>query len=192
MQLKNQLGRWLGGLALALAGIASGSAQAAMVSVDVANIFSNDALGAATNETRTLAIDSGAHIIGISWNVELFADVPSWLSEISVDLNNGSLTVSPGFGDDNSGSGSYAAAFDLVALGSDFFIDTSGLLRLEFFELFDDFTNAPPDNWDGIWRSGTLTITFVPEPGTSALAVLALLGMGAISRRRRTAGALAA
>ena len=79
------------------------------------------------------------------------------------------------------GVGSYVGSADLVALGSDFTVGSTGRLFLEFYERFDDFTGAT----DGVWRSGSLTVTYVPEPTSFALAGIALLGLGAASRRSR-------
>ena len=178
--------------AIGLAAVAAAAAMAtapahaapAQVTLDVSGIFSNDELGAAINELRSIGFAVGARITGIAWDVDLFADSPSWLSEISVDLSSDGgvgLSLSPGIGDNFSGTGSYFGAADLVALGLDFAIGASGQLKFEFFETFVDF----PGDWDGLWERGTLTVTYVPEPASFGLAALALLGAGAASRRRK-------
>lgn len=169
------------GLAVAAAGLAAGSAHAGQVSVDVSGIFSNDELGSLINETRSVYVWQWAQIVGVSWEVVLFADSPSFLSEMSVDMGNGAVTLTPGFDDTVPGSGAYTGSVDLVGLGLDFGLDSFGNLRLEFFESFDDF----PNDWDGEWQRGTLRIDFVPEPGTYGLAALALLGLGVNARRRQ-------
>jgi hypothetical protein len=56
---------------------------------------------------------------------------------------------------------------------------------MEFFESFDDFAN----DFDGIWRSGALTIRVegehvVPEPSVYALLLLGLAGVAGSARRR--------
>jgi hypothetical protein len=179
----NQMKRSAIGMAVVAAAMAAGSAHAYVATLDVAGIFSNDVLGSASNETRFLDLVADARIIGISWDVSLFADAPSWLSEMSVDLNDGAgggFSLSPGFGVNNPGTESFSGTADLVALGSAFSLGASGRLNFEFFETFDDFAN----DWDGIWRQGTLTVTYVPEPASFGLAGLALLGLGATTRRR--------
>ena len=173
------------GLALAAAAAALTPAHAGMLTLDVTGILSNDELGAATNETRSVDLGFGVHITGISWDVRLFADAPSWLSEISVDLSDetgAGFSLSPGFGDNVSGTGSYAGSADLVSMGVDFFLGGTGRLNFEFFETFSDYPGA----WDGIWSRGALTVSYVPEPASFGLAALALLGVGAASRRRGT------
>ena len=172
-------------MALVAAAMAAGTAHAGVVTLDVAGISSNAEFGDASNVTRFIDIAAGAHITSISWSVWLTADSPSWLSEIAVDLNDGSLagfSLAPGFGDNSSGSGFFSGTADLVALGADFVLGASGRLNFEFFELFDDNFGAE----DGRWDRGSLTVNFVPEPATFGLAALALLGVGATSRRRKS------
>jgi hypothetical protein len=126
--------------------------------------------------------------------VTLFADAPSWLSEMVVQFGSTStpfqLSLTPGIGDDFPGTESYSSGgvVDIVGLGLNFAVDTDGVLRLEFFEDFDDF----PGDWDGEWLSGALTIQVssrngtVPEPATYALMALAVIAGGVARRRRQT------
>lgn len=158
--------------------------------VDVTGILSNDAFGDPINVRRQINVGANARITGIGWNVALFADSPSWLSEMAVSFGSSSspllVQLRPGVGDDLSGSKSYTSngLVDLVGLGLDFTVDADGILGLEFFETFDDFAN----DWDGRWESGLLTIeattVVVPEPGTLGLLAFGLLAVAA--RRRRT------
>lgn len=180
----NQLKRTAVGLAVVTAALAAGSAQAYEITLDVAGIESRDGLGDAGNETRFLDLFAGARVTGLAWNVSLLAIGPfSWLSEISVDLNDGApvslgVSLSPGIGDDFDGASDYIGSADLGV--NAFNVGASGRLFLEFFESFDDYAGV-----DGVWRSGTLTVTYVPEPASFGLAAIALLGLGATSRRRR-------
>ena len=183
------------GLALA-AGLCAGANAATVVktfNLDVSGIASNGALGDSTNATRSLLIGAGAQITGLSWDVNLATVDTSWLSEVSVALYSQTgnplvlldwLELSPAAGIDAAGSGNFSGAENNIslALDEDFFLGTNGLLSFEFFEIFDDFTNAA----DAFWRQGSFTITanVVPEPGSYGLAALALLGMGAALRRR--------
>lgn len=178
------------GLAVAAAALAGASAHAAQVTLDVSGIFSNAEFGDASNETRFVSLFTGWRVTGIAWDVTLSTNpdpnFTSWLSEISVDVDDGSgagFQLSPGFGDNAPGTASYFDSFDLVANGLDFVVGASGSLRFEFFETFDDI----PNTWDGVWERGSLTISFVPEPASFGLAGLALLGAGLASRRRRAA-----
>jgi len=169
------------------------------VQFDVSDILSFDSVGDADNEVYFLDLGTGAHITGIGWDVDLFADSPSWLSELAVQFSPTDLTnwvsLTPGIGDDFSGSGSYSSGgvVDLIGLGYDFYLGDDGLLRLEFFEQFDDYA----DDWDGIWESGFLTIDYdggtvppppgVPEPASWAMMIGGFALAGATLRRRRLA-----
>jgi len=156
------------------------------LSVDVTGIFSYDSYGDILNVVATYNIGANSHVIGIGWDVDLFADSPSWLSELSVDIANSPATtgvsLSPGAGDDFSGTASYSSGgvVDLVGLALDFNVDANGLLRLEYYEAFDDFSN----DWDGIWEGGTLTIQYEAVPAPGAAALFAAGGLVALRRRR--------
>lgn len=164
--------------------MASNASAAYTLSVDISGVFSNDPLGDMINEVRHFNLFPDARIIGITWDVTLFADSPSWLSEMGVDLSDGAgagFSLTPGLGSDFSGTESFSGSEDLTGLGVDFSVGSAGVLRMEFFESFDDFS----DDWDGQWQRGSLTIAYIPEPASFGLAALGLLGIGLAGRRRR-------
>lgn len=186
MQMMNLFKRSAIGTALIAASMMAGTAaHAGVVTFDVAGISSNAGFGDASNETHFINLFEGARITAISWNVNLSTFSSSWLSEIGVDLSDGSangFSLFAGIGEDASGSGSFSGSADLIALGTDFYVGSSGKVRLEFFEYLDDVISAA----DGRWDRGSLTVTYVPEPSSFALAALALLGVGITTRRRKS------
>jgi len=171
------------------------AAQAETVTFDVTGIESFDSLGTTGNGVYHLDLGAGATITGVAWDVTLTAYSPSWLSELLAELGNTGVEVAdpaydwyrlrPGFGNNVSGTASYSGSVDLT--GEDqFSLLDDGLLRIEFAEWFDDFSGAP----DGIWDSGTLTVTYtpttggVPEPATWAMMIAGFGLVGSAMRRR--------
>ncbi len=191
-----RLRHWLLAIAASAATLLALPSQASTMTItrtlDVTGIASNDVRGSADNVTFQWNIGAGSRLVGIGWNVSLYADqfgnLTSWLSEASVYLSNSSGTAvdfAPGFADQRSGEGSYVSdIIDLVAEGNDFAVGEDGLLSFEFYDLFDDFAGE----WDAIWTSGLLTlqIEVIPEPSSQLLVALALLGMLAVMQRRRS------
>lgn len=182
-----QLKRSVAGLGLALLAMSGTVAHAGLLSIDlnVAGALSTGVLNDPANEVRTLGIASGAHIVGFSWNVDLVTFGGSWLSEMGLDLGasgGAGAQLFPGIADNVAGAATYIGSFDLVANNLDFFLGQDGLLTGRFFEFFDDAGNGNPD---AIWRNGSISVAFVPEPASYGLAGLALLGL-ALTRRRHS------
>ncbi|MDX2018512.1 MAG: hypothetical protein SFY95_12845 [Planctomycetota bacterium] len=159
-------------------------ADRAVTNITLSGIPSFDPFGDANNFVGGVFIGANAQIVGIGWDVNLTANSPSWLSELTVAIENtsqsGGVFLAPGTGDDFGGTRTYSSGgiVDLVGLGLNFTLGGDGILRLEFFEGFDDFANGV----DGFWNSGTLSIQWIPTPG--ALAILGLGGIAAGRRRR--------
>lgn len=173
---------------LALAGL---GAHATPVVVDVTGAQSRNLLGETGNTVWLIDIGARTAVNALDWDVLLEAFSPSLLSELQVSFGSSSgldqLTLQPGFGDDASGSGRYSGTLDLTGFG--IAAGDDGLLRIEFSELYKDLSTTVAD---GQWLGGTLTFdvstSAVPEPGSAALALLGLLGLGAaaVHRRRQT------
>lgn len=173
------------------------------LTVNVAGIQSVGEFGDPGNTVLTYNVGANSTITAISYSVNVTAFSPSWLSEIGLAFTpsdaNGGVFFTPGFANANSGTGTYSDSADLTDLGLAFSVGADGILRLEFFEDFDDGTVNP----DGIWNFGTITFEidgFVPpvDPGTPgevpepATALLMAAGLGMLGYGRRRSAAKAA
>lgn len=157
--------------------------------IDVAGILSQGDFGDVGNTVLTFNVGANVRITGLSFDVNLEAYDPSWLSEIRVTLTNSAVDTGvhfrPGAGSNDPGTGSFNGSSDYEDLGIAFNVDADGILRLEFNESYNDDGLDP----DGKWLSGHLTVmtAAVPEPSTYGLMALGLMGLGGIARRRQAA-----
>lgn len=164
------------------------------VVVDISGANTWDPVSDPSNEIRIIDIaaaaglPSGTPVImnGIGWNTNQTAFGSSWLSEmgmyfddnIAPDLSG--LFLRPGAGSNFPGTASFSSP--VIKLADVLIPDVvlpNGLLRLEFYESFDDIA----DTIDGTFNPGsTVTVQIVPAPG--ALALLGLAGLVGGRRRR--------
>lgn len=177
--------------------LACTSAFATPFTFDVTGINSNDGFGAPINEVFAINVGANATIVSVSYNVNITAYGASWRSELALaytdsGLNEGVLSR-PGAGINSAGTGTYANTVDLVAAGLSFAVGADGILRLEFYENFNDVAGP-----DGIWNFGTFTFNTdaedptvpggeVPEPASGLLMGAGLGLIGYTARRRRNA-----
>lgn len=181
--MKQQLQHLAAALTL---GLASLTAQAAPVAVDVSGAQSINLLGEAGNTVWLVDVGANALLTSLDWDLALDAFSPSLLSEMQVSFGDSSglnlLTLTPGGADFSSGAGSYSGSIDLSAFGLS--VGADGLLRLEFSEAFKDLAI---DVAEGEWVRGTLTFGVsagaLPEPASITLALVGL-GVAAATRRK--------
>jgi hypothetical protein len=188
-------------LLIGLSLFACSAAYAAPITFNVAGVRSIGEIEDPANEVYQLNVGANARITSVSYSVNLSTIGTSYLSEFGLAFTNLGFTdgvlLNPAFGFDNPGSGTFTDTLDLIAEGLSFNVDADGILRLEFYEDFDDFTGT-----DGTWNFGTITFntdadvpvvpgTDIPEPATGILMGAGLALMGYTARRRRN-GAKAA
>ncbi|MCV2353505.1 PEP-CTERM sorting domain-containing protein [Paucibacter sp. B2R-40] len=181
------LTRW--SLALATAVSVALPASADVLTLDVSGINSQDVIGSAANTVLNFNLGALAHINSLSWQVNLDAYNPSWLSELQLSLSgaqtsSAGLLLAPGAGSDFSGSQAFGGSIDLLDQGLDFSVGADGILRLEFSEAASDGLSP-----DGRWVSGQVVIDWtaaaVPEPAGYALFGLGLVLMAGLARSRK-------
>src|SRR5690606_28862749 len=145
-----------------------------------------------------LGMSAGSEVTiwGLAWEgLRLATNGPSWLSDATMYLDD---AVAPdevgvflrpgaepdetpaGVGNNRPGVATYSSGgFHLL---EDFGLAPmtlpDGVLRLEFYEIFDDVLGLP----DATWTAGTVTLLAIPAPGPVALCALAA-GISATRRR---------
>lgn len=175
--------------------LACSSAFAGPLTIDVGGIDSVGALGTAGNTVLNYKVGAHSTVTGISFAVDLSSYGTSWLSEIALQFSDSTgangIHFTPAVSENMAGTASIIGAASLADYGLVFDVGADGILRLEFYENFDDFAGA-----DGRWNAGTITFEIdgfdaaapVPEPASTLLIAGGLAAL-AYGRRRRAAKA---
>lgn len=133
--------------------------------VDVTGIDSWDGLDDADNVFLDVDISNGMKVVGVAWDIGIASIGDSWLADASVLVSNSdgaadpnAVILTPGFqveapGDQEFSSGGIVlfADEDLPEIEP----NGDGIVRLQFFEGFDDF----PDAIDSEWRNAASPVT---------------------------------
>lgn len=168
-----------------------------MVHVTLADWLSDTHLGHAGNSSATIDLHTllgskpgGAlAITGIAWNLQIETFGSSQLADATLQIHDAAalangVAVAPGSAALGGGSGAFTSG-SIVGLGDLFSLTrivlSSGLLRLETFEQFDDVLGA-----DAAWN-GTITFAIsqaAPAPTAGLAGLGGLAGLAALRRRR--------
>lgn len=127
--------------------------------IDMSNIDSWDSLDDPSNRTFDLQVGADRTLAGVAWDVGLETFAGSWLSDATVlisDTNGSSdrdaILLSPGFEAEEPGNREFSSDGIILFAREGLPEPESGpdgILRLQFFELFDD----APDAIDASWRN---------------------------------------
>ncbi len=182
-----------GAIIVAAAGASTAPALAEGVVVDLSleDIGSWDELGEAPNTVLTVDVadlagfGSGQSLFltGLGYDLTLETFGFSWLSEAEIlfedaDAPGSGFLINPAAGDDFAGTDTYTQSLTKFVPQNQFFL-TNGVLRIEFYESFDDIPNTLDAQWNG-----TLTLQVdIPSPGAAPLLLAAFVGA---ARRRRS------
>jgi len=171
---------------LSLAAVGFSAAHAATFDLNFNNLYSFGDEGDEGNTTLSFHIGQYSHVTGFTWNVEVTAFDPSWLSELTVSVSNSAgegFSLAP-VNVDASGTQSASGSVDLLNSGLSFYTGKNGLLNFEFYEFYTDFADMP----DGKWNAGQFSVIYapIPEPATMALFGAGLLTVLSLGRRRRS------
>ena len=167
------------------------SASAGALVFDITGIQSVDTRGSRDNTVLYFDVGANSAITTLAYDVDITTFRMSWLSEMAMVFTNTAgtgviFTAAPGKINQHPGTGHCAGFVDLNDFNLGFNVGDDGILRVEFYEFYNDFSGS-----DGQWNSGTVTFgvqkatdTEVPEPSTALLAVAGLALLGWNGRRR--------
>lgn len=170
-----------------------------MLQLDITGVESWDLLDDPDNTVLVEVLGPGAIMTGLGWDVTITTVGLSWLSEATTyfdgqDLDGMGLFLNPGFMDGMPGTGTYSDLIDLTDEGiPNIPVGADQSLYLQFFESFDDVSDAVDANYDATSTYDIIGIGFItpgafPVPTLSTIGLIALLtalaGVGVFLLRR--------
>jgi len=133
--------------------------------VDMTGIDSWDALDDGDNVTVDVNISSELKVVGVAWDVGIASVGDSWLADASVFVSNSSgsadpnaVILTPGFQVEAPGDREFSSGGVVIFADEDLpdvEPNGDGIVRLQFFESFDDV----PDAIDSRWRNAASPVT---------------------------------
>ncbi len=167
--------------------IGANLASGAVFNVNVDSIFSFDPLGYPDNTILTVDLASllgtSAPILvdGVGWDVSIYTEAGSWLSEAHISVQDADsnilLDIAPGINDTWYGAEDYTSSgiVDLTSDGLQFTL-SDGILLLEFYESYNDYSPQPEAIWFG---SLQIRANAIPLPPSAFLLVTAIVMLAA-------------
>lgn len=185
---------------LAIAAGANAGITTQAVTFNINGVESMDAFGDADNNVfaldlaAALGLPSGTplEMSSVAWDLRIVTNGASWRSEARMYFDDNiapdgvGLVLAPGSADQSPGDSVYSSGglLDLSDAGIPNILLPDGVLRLEFYEGFDDVADTADASYQPIaqGQNSTITIGLTPTPG--ATAVFGLAGIAAMRRRR--------
>lgn len=171
--------------------LVSATASAAIVDINIDGVESWDGFNDESNTILLVDLGSGGPVTidGVGWDVLLSTVGASWLSEATMSLGTTNddglidLTVGAGEGDPGTMNFSSDGIISLFDVGLDDLVLPDGILRIQFYESFDDVDDEVDATYRGFISVSILDpVVNASAPSMLAIFSLALVGFGFMRR----------